>query len=180
MKKWLIATVLLVTMALATSSILLIPTIIAGMSPNGVTPKASTEEPKLGHIEFVPATSVVHHDRVQISPEVWEQQVEVSGTLSGSPSDAFVVYANNLGPFGPGKVTWKVETLTPPGYPLSITIVEGGNAIWTSGFVPKPASGYSISESPIFEHNANDIHLIVANNNDASVSYTLKITLTTS
>jgi len=180
MKKWFIAGVLLVAMALAASSILLIPNLIAGISPNGVAPKASTEEPKLGHIEFVPATSVVHHDRVQISPGVWEQQIEVSGALPGSPSDAFVLYANNLGPFGPGKVTWTVETLTPPGYPISITIVEGGNAIWTSGFVPEPASGYSVSESPIFEYNANDIHLIVANNNDVSVSYTLKITLTTS
>jgi len=178
MKKWFIAAVLLVAMALAASSILLIPNLIAGMSPNGVTPRASSDEPKLGHTEFVPATSVVHHDRVQISPGVWEQQIEVSGTLSGSPSDAFVLYANHLGPFGPGKVTWMVETLTPPGCPLSITIVEGGNAIWTSGFIPEPASGYSVSESPIFEHDANDIYLIVANNNDASVSYTLKITLT--
>jgi hypothetical protein len=106
------------------------------------------------------------------------KQIDVTGNLpyDTSPEDTFVAYTNRLGPFCSGDISWRVQTLTPAEYPISITIVEGGKSLWTSSFMPEP-SGYRISESPIFECRGSDVFIIVANHNGASVLYSLQITI---
>lgn len=92
-----------------------------------------------GHVEFLPTTSIINHDLIQLEPGIWLVQKDITGNLpcDSSPEDTFVVYANRLGPFGSGDISWRIQTLSPAEYPLSITIVEGGKSLWTSSFMPE-------------------------------------------
>ncbi len=173
MRKWLIVLVMMSTVALAASTVYVIPNIIAGVARSG----EATKDPgpgRLGHIEFVAADSVKHRE-VEVSPGVSGIVTDVSGTLLGnSNTEPFVVYANRLGPFVSGKLSWKVDALSPAGMPISITIIENGNSVWTSCFSPTP-KGYILRDSPVFEVSG-EAYIVVANNNDAEVTYGMAIT----
>ena len=139
----------------------------------------STELGKKGHIEIIPPIFEKHSERTQISPGVWQEYVDVGGSLEGSPPEKtpFTTYANKLGPYQPFEFTVEMKTLAPAKHPLTVIIIIDGNTTWASAFDPQSNSEYIIARSPVFKANGGSIEIAIANDNDVAVTYTAQIIL---
>jgi hypothetical protein len=160
--------------------VLLAPALIFRAQSN-VTPQSgnSTEQGKKGHVEFIPPTFEKHSEQTLISPGVWQEYVDVGGSLKGSPPEKtpLITYANKLGPYQPFEFTVEMKTLSPAKHPLTVVIIMDGKATWASAFEPQSNSEYIIAKSPVFKANGSSIEIVIANDNDVTVTYTSQIIL---
>lgn len=165
---------------------MLLPALIAPAiflrAQSNVTPRSdnSTEQGKIGHIEFVPLTFEKHSERTLIAPGVWQECVDAGGSLEDSSPEKtpLIIYANKLGPYQSFEFTVEMKTLSPAKHPLTIVAIMDGNATWASAFDPQPDSEYIIARSPVFKANGSSIEIAISNNNDVAVTYTVQIIFT--
>ncbi|MBS7652896.1 MAG: hypothetical protein QW638_06385 [Candidatus Bathyarchaeia archaeon] len=108
-----------------------------------------------------PAVDIVH-EKVQVEPDVWYEYQDVGGTL---PPD----YYNLYGPKEPYAVSVKINTVSPPGYKVTVIIIVAGAAKW-SGLL---GAGES---SPTITCDDQSTYVKVANDNLVTVTYTGRIT----
>lgn len=137
-------------------TLLLMPTLMTLTMPL----KAETY-PKLGQVIKVEPTINVHHERVLVEPNVWHEYQDIGGTL---PPDSYNLY----GPKEPYAVSVKINSVSPSGKKLTVTIFVGRDPEW-AGLL---GAGQS---SPTITCNDQTTYVRVENQNDVTVTYTGQI-----
>jgi hypothetical protein len=140
--------------------LLLSPLVVLAMPLKAETNEIPTE-PSLYQIIFVEPTVDVHHERVLVEPNVWHEYEDIGGTLSPN-------HGNEYGPNEPYAVSVKINTVSPSGYKVTVSIKVAGATQWSGAL----GAGES---SPTITCNDQTTYVQVVNLNDVTVTYTGQI-----
>jgi len=142
--------------------LLLSPLLSFAMPLKAETSEIPTE-PTLFHIVLQKPEIEVHHERVLVEPNVWHEYVDIGGTLSRN-------HGNEYGPYEPYAVSVKINTVSPSGYKVTVSIKVAGITKWSGAL----GAGES---SPTITCNDHTTYVQVINLNDDTVTYSGQIGL---
>lgn len=100
---------------------------------------------------------------VIVKPDVTYTYISIGDTLVQDEG-------NQFGPYNPYAISVKINTVSPSGYTLTVSIISGGQTKWSGEL----GAGQS---SPTITVNGASTYVRILNQNSATITYTGKITL---
>jgi hypothetical protein len=114
-----------------------------------------------GYIEISQPTTDSLGEKIPASPTGYYQYQDIGGTLNPS-------YRNDYGPNEPYSVSVKINSVTPSGYKVTVSIRVNGATQWAGAL----GAGQS---SPTITCSGGTTNVRVTNDNDVQVSYSGRI-----